>query len=195
VDRDDLITRALEPGEKVVWSDRPHGLLSATRRAFPGPGCAVFAVVGVGFALGALSFLGKSLVTAASQPASSLLGNFLIHSSLGALALAAFPVATGIVVLFRRVLPHLNDFYAATDRGRALVSSAGVVTAFNLPAEELTITTTARGDQETGTIEIAIGTDPEGLDLLRHVVFTDVSYPLIAVETLRAAAAARRSAP
>jgi hypothetical protein len=32
VDQEDAIERALEPGEKIVWSDHPHGLLAALRR-------------------------------------------------------------------------------------------------------------------------------------------------------------------
>src|SRR5690242_19224910 len=32
VEPSEQIDQALEPGEKIVWSDRPHGLLSAVRR-------------------------------------------------------------------------------------------------------------------------------------------------------------------
>jgi len=28
-DTDDLLIQALEPGEKIVWSDRPHGYSSS----------------------------------------------------------------------------------------------------------------------------------------------------------------------
>lgn len=64
--------------------------------------------------------------------------------------------------------------YAVTDRRRVLVLRGGTLATFPLPPPER-ITTRARADEERGDLD------------LDGRVLEDVSYPLIALETLRAA--------
>ncbi len=112
MDADEAIEKALEPGERVVWADRPHGFAAALTR------------------------------------------------------------------------PH--ERYAATDRGRLVVVSAAGTRVISLAA--VSLSTDARADSEKGSITIR----DAGADGEERIVLDDVSYPLIALETLRQVAQGNR---
>jgi hypothetical protein len=177
-DPEELLTHALQPGEKIVWSDREHlsvrfrvgSLLPSSARpavsSMHDTGCALgFALFLAAMGFGLALWIGPS-------PWSGLLGRYdVVVRGLGFFCVLALPFA----------LPLGPCLYAVTDRGRGIIVGHGTW-AFPLPQPE-SITTDARGDAEFG--DIALGPGPDG------EVFSQVSYPLIAIETIRAAAADR----
>ena len=183
MDAEEQLTRALEPGEKIVWSDRPHGLLSAIRRtAREEPWTFVLAACALGFdAWVAGSIAGRLEIGAAWKRPTPLF--YLVLAALFAFVLiVAF-------ALTRRVVARLRDVYAATDRGRLIVVTRGRVRNVSLPPPA-DITTSSRARHETGRIEVRITLLDGSLETVR---LHDVSYPLIAVETLRSVARSARN--
>lgn len=144
---DDRIEKALEPGEKVVWSDRPHGVLRAALRTLRDEWWLLF--------LAAPSVLYLALAAP------------ILVTATAAIACA--------IVLARRVVVRLDARYLATSKGRLFVLEGRELRWTELPRAEL-VTTPARAGEEFGPIHLG-----------KAIVLHDVSYPLIAVETLRSA--------
>ena len=160
MDVDRAIEQALEPDERIVWSDRPHGALRASLRTLRDEWWILFLAspaIAFGFAF--------QLVTWAPGGAPAAYLSYAVPGSL--LAFLA-------IVLARRVVLRLHDCYTATSKGRLFVFSCNELRCASLPPPGL-ITTKARSTDERG--DVLLGSS---------VVLRDVSYPLIAVETLRA---------
>jgi hypothetical protein len=156
VDVDRAIERALEPGETIVWSDRPHGALRASLRTLRDEWW-ILLLVSPGIALGFLALV--------SVPSPFSFVPYAVP-----LALVFFLA----LALSRRVVLRLQDRYFATSKGRLFIFSYNELRCAPLPPPAL-IATDARSTDEHG--DVLLGSS---------VRLRDVSYPLIAVETLRA---------
>jgi hypothetical protein len=165
---------ALEPGEKVVWSDRPHvGFWFGFSLRTP-------------LSLFALSCLYGTWFMVLLVTVLVLLENPHWTDPLGRQGLAGrIPIAVvslfGIIEFWWRFSTFdrfRSMLYAVTDRGHVVFVEQGAARALPLPPPEA-ITTTARGTQEFGDIDLGLGP----VLVIRHV-----SYPLIALESIRAAA-------
>jgi hypothetical protein len=154
VETEDAIDRALEPGEKIVWSDRPHRVVAAAIRTLQREWWLL---------LLASPFLAFSFLT----PAGPLVG------PLSAAAILA-------IFFARRVVVRLGERYVVTSRAHLLVLSGDEVSWIELP--------------EPGLIRARVGASDEFGDIWFGTsrVAHDVSYPLIAAETLRQVARGNR---
>lgn len=187
MDAEDLITQALEPGERIVWSDGPHGLRGAFRVAVDARTQSRFQLASLVFSL----IVSSSVVALAAVAC----GAVLVRASesrkadraiqdAALLALAGGVMLVVVASFARRVAGARGDRYAVTDRGRILAVTGHELRSSVLrdPAK---ITTDATGDQEFGDVLVGAG-----------LVLYAVSYPLIAVESIRAAvSAATRASP
>ena len=182
METEDRLTRALEPGERIVWSDGPHGLRAwarvagATRATLPLIGLVLFLDLVVIVLAARLAPLGGGgpLVGRGEK----LVPVLLVFGTLG---------ATGTLFLIGELLAATGARYAATDRGRLLVARRGKLTSVVLPPRTR-VTTLARGAAEQGDVVLAL--DPEPPRGARVLVLVGVSYPLAAVESLRSVAPA-----
>ncbi|MBI3722445.1 hypothetical protein HY251_00590 [bacterium] len=198
MDQDDLLMSALEPGERIVWSDRPHGFFWPVRAAYRGvsPIVAVYATI-----VYAIAFLGPLVIALAAL--SGFWVEFLYGSRPGSateFGVAAFlaclvggPAAVVVVAEVRDFLEAQTTRYAVTDRGRAFVSRRDGVVSFVLPAPER-VKTSARDGDEQGALDFGPVPvrrhDATPRTLTRPIVFHDVSAPRLALEAVRTAAAA-----
>jgi hypothetical protein len=181
----------LEPGETLVWSDRVHARVGfvarlAARHAWR---FATVSPIRIVSTVGALALMAIFTVDFGGylfrhQNANPVDRWFAFFGFFAALSFLG--VVPALIVIAARVRHDLLHAYGVTDRGRALVASFGSprqeFAARPLPPPE-EITTHARGNEEFGDIQLG----PDGL------VFRHVSYPLIAIEAIRAAAANRVS--
>jgi hypothetical protein len=160
IDAEEAVLEALEPGEKVVWSDHPHGIGRAMARA-------ILAEAWLFFIAGpTMAFAVFLVFENAKGPAPPIA------------VLLSFVFVIG-VFLGRRVAVLLGERYFVTDKGRLFVHEGGGVRWTELPPRDL-VTTKARGNEEFADVHL-------GSAITLH----DVSYPLIAVETLRSVARAK----
>ncbi len=194
-DTDDLLVQALEPGERIVWSDRPHAISSSAlhmlwRRLTTWSGLASFALL----ATVVYVFVDtKHRAQAGALRASSLEGLFVPL----VVGLAALPLLVETIRFLNAVARTSAHRYAVTDKGRGIFVLPGLIGTFDLPKREL-IATSAKGSEEHGDIALGIREVVERSGTRtrkgpRTVVFRAVSYPLVAVETIRAAAPGRTS--
>ena len=188
-DTDDLLVQALEPGEKIVWSDRPHALASAALHM-------LWRRLTRWSTLVALVFLG-GVVFVFVRVRESIADGTLAQGSWEAvgvplvLGVAALPILFEAYWFLTRLAHTPAHRYAVTDKGRGLIVLPDLTGSFSLPSAEK-ITTAAMGDAEHGDIDLGICEVTERADGKarrgpRRVVFRAVSYPLVAVETIRSA--------
>jgi hypothetical protein len=192
-DTDDLLIQALEPGEKIVWSDRPHRISSSAlhllwRRLTTWTGLFSFALL----ATVAYVFVDAKHRAQAGSPRMTWLDSVWIPLVVG---IGAIPLLLEAIRFLHAVARTSSHRYAVTDRGRGIFVLPDVVGTFELPRPEL-ITTRAKGDDEHGDIELGIREVVERSSRRsrkgpRTVVFRAVSYPLVTLETIRAAAPPR----
>ncbi len=190
VDPDDLLVKSLEAGERIVWSDRPHRLAGCLRRALLARMSS-----GGAFVLGGLivSIAAVAVVASARYSLAGSLPGTTDVSLLYQLVLGVACIPLGLEAIFfvQRLLRCLDDRYAVTDRGRGIAIADGAVLFFDLPPPEQVVTRTP-GDVEHGDVELGELAVQElsrhGPRARRRVTFHDVSYPLIAVESIRSAA-------
>jgi hypothetical protein len=189
-DTDDLLMAALEPDEKIVWSDRPHRISSSALHMLWRRLTKVSTLVALGFVVGVvLVFVGvkEAAETGAARAVHwETLGVPLI------LGLASLPILLETFWFLNRVAHTASHRYAITDRARGIFVMPDTVGTFPLP-EPGAITTRASGAAEHGDIDLGVCAVTERTTGAprrrpRQVVFRAVSYPLVAVETIRAVA-------
>ena len=171
MDPHDLLTELLEPGERIVWSDRPRGFGRALgRRA-------------AGFSFWAalvIAALPDLLLLAVFVVATGRFTRMKTEDWLGmtqVLGVGALPALVLVGVNVFRAARSLHRVYAVTDRGRAIETNGRRFRVFRLPAPAAIVTphrSAERGDVRLG-----------------REVFEDVSDPAAAAEAIRLAAKAR----
>lgn len=171
MDAEDLVTSALEPGEKIVWSDRPHVdfWLGASRRTpLQIVWLGIVWLVWLFFVVQALSF---ALMPVGPNPRVDSPRN------IGRVELAVLTLIALLEVAWRvsTMLRHGKIRYTVTDRQRLIDVDGEHARAFPLPSSE-SITTRATGADEFGDV------------LVDAITLCRVSYPLIAVESIRSVA-------
>jgi hypothetical protein len=194
VDTDDLLAKSIDAGERIVWCDRPHRLGGAIRRAIVAQLSArgAFALGGLLVSIGAVVVVASARVSMlGSRLGSSVGGSDAMLLTQVFLGIALIPVAVAATFFLQRLARVLDDRYAATDKGRGILVEDGRLAFFDLPPPE-SITTRTPGNVEHGDVELGEVTVAQlsrnGPRVKKRVTLHDVSYPLIAVESLRQAA-------
>ncbi|MBI3723824.1 hypothetical protein HY251_07725 [bacterium] len=189
MDQDDLLTNALEPGEKVVWIDRPHGLTSCVRIAFgkrkttayPAAACLATSVFSC-----CVFFAGSLVVLATERNLSSDDLFFLTVVTVGSASWALF--GAGVTALL--LLPACGARYSVTDRGHGFMQMGSQVSRFDIPrlGEIAAPPDGEYGDLDLGVVSVARLDKPGRSAREERVTFFQVSNPVIALETIRVAA-------
>ncbi|MBI3722444.1 hypothetical protein HY251_00585 [bacterium] len=208
-DPDDVLTSALEPDEKIVWADRPHGFFgylgAASGSRHPR------GLFWSGFGCLSLVLLLSALFSAKVMDDVGLVGGTGSRSGLDldiavlviAGAFLGVPAAAWILTCVHGIVSAQRTRYAVTDRGRGLVVSGEEVASFEISADLVTATASGKlehGDLDLGALVVthrsARRESDEAPEPCRErVIFHAVSYPLIAKESVRSAAKARENAP
>lgn len=190
-DTDDLLIQALEPGERIVWSDRPHRISSSALHMLWRRLTTWSSLLALVF----LAFVGFVFVSMKDRAEAGTVRAFS-WEGLGVplvLGLAAVPILIEIFWFLHSVARTSAHRYAVTDRGRGVFVMPDMVGTFELPPPTQ-ITTGARGAAEHGDIELGtrIVTERSSAGVTkqdkRRVIFRAVSYPLVTVDTIRSAA-------
>jgi hypothetical protein len=185
-DLEDQLEHILEPGEQVVWSDRPHHRPAFWRacRSWKDPywlvplaGFTLVVVIAtIPLVVYQLEHLDQALLPSVTNPALAVL--FLGHATLAAI----------YAPILLRFLKALGELYAITDRGRVIVVSRGKPVFYELPSPEA-IELDAAADARFGTIDL-FGDEP--------VAFQGIAAPHATFERIQAMArehAAARERP
>jgi hypothetical protein len=167
VDAQDALTKLLEPGERIIWSDHPRGFARAFRRRLTFSFFATLFVAALPdlLLLAVFHFASKGFTRVSTQ-------DWLTMTQ--ALGLGALPALALIAFNVWVATRSLHRIFAVTDRQRALVVDGRRTKAFPLPKRAVIVT--RERFARVGDIEVG------------DVRFEDIADPHAAVETIRGVA-------
>lgn len=170
MDAADVLQATLEPGERVVWSDRPRSFGRALRRRST---FSLWATLLIASLPDLMIFAVFQLATRVNPPKSAFEDWLTMTSVLGVGAIPGLALIAFNVFL---ALRSMHRLYAVTDRGRAIVVEGRRFRVLPLPRRALIVT--REREAALGDVELDGGA----------LLFQDVSDPERAVETIRAVA-------